>query len=136
MSAGYSRKSLLQKLGIKGGFKIAIINAPLDYEKKLKLPNNVSVNSKTPEGGFDFVHYFTVDYDRLGLEFPKLKKKISKNGMIWISWPKRTSNEKTDLNDNQVRKIGLGNGMVDVKVAAIDETWSGLKFVFRIKDRK
>jgi hypothetical protein len=137
LSAGYSKKSLLQKLGVKEGYKIKIINAPLDYEKKLgKLPKNVSVTSTTPEGGFDIVHYFTVDYDQLELEFPKLKKKISKNGMIWISWPKRTSNEKTDLSDNQVRKIGLGNGMVDVKVAAIDETWSGLKFVFRIKDRK
>lgn len=88
------------------------------------------------EGTFDFIHFFTKSHQQLETEFPKLKSKISQNGILWISWPKRTSGEKTDLNDNVVRKVGLDNGMADVKVAAIDETWSGLKFVFRIRDRK
>ena len=134
---GYSKTPLMQKLGIKEGFKIAIINAPQDYAKKLgKLPENVSMKNAAEDGGFDFVHFFTKSRNQLETEFPGLKNKISQNGMLWISWPKRASVEKTDLNDNIVRKVGLHNGMVDIKVAAIDETWSGLKFVFRIKDRK
>ncbi len=137
MSAGYSKKSLIQKLGIKEGFKITIINAPSDYVKKLgKLPPNVALVEAASEGTFDFIHFFTKSHQQLETEFPKLKSKISQNGILWISWPKRTSGEKTDLNDNVVRKVGLDNGMADVKVAAIDETWSGLKFVFRIRDRK
>ena len=137
MSAGYSKKSLIQKLGIREGFKIAIINAPVDYAEKLgKLPRNVVVGDIASEGEFDYIHFFTKNRHQLETEFPKLKNKISENGMLWISWPKQTSGEKTDLEDNVVRKVGLDNGMVDVKVAAIDETWSGLKFVFRIRDRK
>jgi hypothetical protein len=137
VSAGYSKKSLIQKLGIREGFKIAIINAPVDYAKKLgKLPLDVVVRDTASEGKFDFIHFFTKNQNQLETEFPRFKNKISQNGMLWISWPKQTSREKSDLNDNVVRKIGLDNEMVDVKVAAIDETWSGLKFVFRIKDRK
>jgi len=126
ISAGYSKKSLQQKLGIKQGFKIQIINAPEEYAKKLgRLPRNVVVGGIVP-GGFDFVHFFTKNRAELEAEFPKLKNKISQNGMLWISWPKKTSGKKTDLNDHGVRRIGLENGMVDVKVAAIDEIWSGL----------
>ena len=137
MSAGYSKKSLIQKLGIREGSKIAIINAPEDYAKKLgKLPLDVVVRGSASEGKFDFIHFFTKNQHQLEKEFPKFKNKISRNGILWISWPKQTSREKTDLNDNVVRMVGLDNGMVDVKVAAIDDTWSGLKFVFRIKDRK
>jgi len=134
---GYSKTPLLQKLGIKEGFKIAIINAPQDYTKKLgKLPENVSMKNTAGDGGFDLVHFFTKSRNQLETEFPGLMNKISQNGMLWISWPKRASVEKTDLSDAIVRKVGLDNGMVDIKVAAIDETWSGLKFVFRIEDRK
>jgi hypothetical protein len=137
VSTGYSKKLLPQKLGIKEGFNIAIINAPPNYAKKLgKLPNNVSVKNTVSEGGFDLVHFFTKSHYQLETEFPKLKSKISQNGMLWISWPKKTSGEKTDLNDNVVRKVGLENGLVDVKVAAINETWSGLKFVFKVRERK
>jgi len=137
LSADYSKKSLPQKLGIKEGFNIAIINAPPNYAKKLgKMPNNVVIGNSVAEGGLGLIHFFTKNRTQLETEFPKLKPKISQNGMLWISWPNKTSGEKTDLNDNIVRKVGLENGLVDVKVVAIDETWSGLKFVFRIRDRK
>jgi hypothetical protein len=137
LSAGYSKKSLIQKLGIGEGFIITIINSPIGYAKKLgKLPRNVLVGDAGSERKFDCIQFFTKNHQQLETEFPKLKNKILQSGMLWISWPKRSSGEKTDLNDNVVREIGLANGMVDVKVAAIDETWSGLKFVFRIRDRK
>ena len=131
MSSGYSKRTLPQKLGIKDGFKIAFVNAPPDYAKKLgKLPRSVIIGSAT-EGDFDLIHFFARSRYLLKSEFPQLMEKISRKGMLWISWPKKASGEKTDLNDNVVRQIGLDCGMVDIKVAAIDETWSGLKFVFR-----
>ncbi len=136
MTAGYSGKPLAQKLGIKDGFKIAVINAPENYAQVLGgLPDNV-ITVQELEGPLDLVHFFTTERRELEDRFPALKQAISKKGMLWISWPKLASRIKTDLNENIIRDIGLRNGLVDVKVAAIDEKWSGLKFVYRTEDRK
>ena len=88
------------------------------------------------EGPLDFIQYFTSSVCELEAAFPDLKKALGERGMIWVSWPKRASGVSTDLNENVVRDIGLDNKLVDVKVCAVDETWSGLKFVRRLKDRR
>lgn len=135
MTAGYSKKSLAEKLGIKKHFTVAFSNPPAHYVDLLKpLPEGVIVASEKSRN-LDFVHAFSTDSKKLIQIFPRLKRMISKTGILWISWPKKSSGIDTDLSGNVVRAIGLDNGLVDVKVAAVDETWSGLKFVYRLKDR-
>lgn len=134
--AGYSKRSLVEKLGIKDSMRIAIINQPNDYKKDLgKIPDNAAVKKKL-SGSLDFIQYFSAGKKDLEAAFSDLKKSIKHNGMLWISWPKLTSGLKTDLNENIVREIGLKNGLVDIKICAVNEIWSGLKFVYRVKDRK
>jgi len=136
MAAGYSKKSLVEKLGIKEGFAISIIGAPEDYAATLgKLPSSVKQTKKL-EGPLDFVQFFCSKRAQLEENFRRLKGALSTSGMLWVSWPKGSSGVPTDLTENVVREIGLKNGLVDVKVCAVDETWSGLKFVYRIKDRR
>jgi hypothetical protein len=135
-SSGYSKRPLPEKLGIKEGFTVGVINAPPGYLEMLaKLPKGVRMEPESDQL-LDFVHLFTAVRSQLEDEFPKLKKKLTQRGMLWISWPKRSSGVETDLSESVVREIGLGNRLVDVKVASIDETWSGLKFVRRVRDRK
>ncbi len=134
MTAGYSGKPLVQKLGIKDGFRIAIVNGPEGYPLDT-LPRNVSVQS-LDQAGLALIHFFTKERQELEKAFPSLKRAMSMNGMLWISWPKGASRIETDLNENVVREIGLRHKLVDVKVIAVDETWSGLKFVYRTEDRK
>ncbi len=132
---GYSKKTLAEKLGIKEGMEICILNQPDNYSELLSpLPQLVIINYELITN-YDFIHFFTKSQEQLKEEFPKLKKFFNKNGMLWISWPKGACNIATDLNENIIRNIGLKNGLVDVKVISIDETWSGLKFVYRLKDR-
>jgi hypothetical protein len=136
MPAGYSKKSLVEKLGIKEGAKVAILNPPKDYRATLgPLPKGVAPTGKMPARA-DFIHFFTQDRDDLEGIFLSLKCALAQDGMLWISWPKGASKIPTDLNENIVREIGLAHGLVDIKVCAVDETWSGLKFVYRVKDRK
>lgn len=131
--AGYSGTPLVKKLGIKEGFKIRIVNAPPGFEQQLELPEGVtSGESNKP---LDFVLLFTQSQRTLEKEFSRYAATLTPAGMLWISWPKKTSGVQSDLNENIVRDIGLAKGMVDVKVCAVDEVWSGLKFVFRLKDR-
>jgi hypothetical protein len=133
--AGYSKTPLLKKLGLKPGFRLMILNAPKNYPEILgELPENVIVEN-TLVGPFDFIHFFTTRQEALTAEFPQLKQALAPAGMLWISWPKRSSKVETDLTEDIIRVIGLENGLVDVKVAAVDEVWSGLKFVYRLKDR-
>ena len=135
MPAGYSKKSLVEKLGIKDGFVIAILGAPKNYAATLgKLPSGVR-RTKELQGPLDFLQFFSPKRSHLEEHFPKMKAALSPSGMLWVSWPKMSSGVPTDLTENVVREIGLQNRMVDVKVCAIDETWSGLKFVYRLKDR-
>lgn len=133
--AGYSKRSLIEKLGIKSGQTIYLAHAPPDYRKTLgTLPEKVTV-AKSLGGPCDFMQFFTTEKAALESAFPNLKKHLARSGCLWISWPKGASQVKTDLNENLVREIGLKNGLVDVKVCAVDDTWSGLKFVIRLKDR-
>ena len=132
--AGYSGTPLVKKLGIKEGFNILIVNAPNDFEQQLELPERVTINRKSKKPR-DFVLFFVKSQHALEKEFSRHAAQLTPAGMLWVSWPKKTSGVQSNLNENVVREIGLAKGMVDVKVCAIDEVWSGLKFVFRLKDR-
>mgnify|MGYP003441723768 CR=1 FL=1 len=134
--AGYSQKSLLDKLGIKDGFTVLFIHPPENYFDLLgKLPPNLE-EKKQMNGEFDFIHFFTEGKKELATTLPKLKKVLKQTGMIWVSWPKGASKIKTDVNENTVRELALNLGLVDVKVCAVDEIWSGLKLVIRKENRK
>ena len=135
MAAGYSKTPLVRKLGIKEGFKMCVINPPGNYWELLgDLPDGVSI-WKLDEGGLDFIHFFTRHRAQLEESIGALKAKMVPAGLIWVSWPKKASRVPTDLDENVVRKVALRSGLVDTKVAAVDETWSGLKLVIRLKDR-
>jgi len=133
--AGYSGKPLVQKLGIKPEMHIAIVNAPRGYGRVLgKLPSRVT-RKASAVGPLDFVQFFTTERRELERRFAALARSLAPAGMLWISWPKKASGVTTDLTEDVIRAIGLAHGLVDVKVAAVDEVWSGLKFVRRVKDR-
>jgi hypothetical protein len=134
MASGYSGTPLAKKLGIKEGFKIALFNQP-DYYFKLfiDLPDVKIVSGKST---VDFIHYFVKEEKQLLKEISKLINQIEQNGMIWISWPKKSSKVETDITEDVIRNIALENGLVDIKVCAVDETWSGLKLVIPLKERK
>jgi len=133
--AGYSGKPLVQKLGIKDGWAIAILNAPRGYDRLLgKLPQRVT-RRPTVAGTLDFIQFFTDSKRELERRFPALERALAPAGMLWISWPKQASGVASDLTENVIREIGLAHQLVDVKVAAVDAVWSGLKFVRRVKDR-
>lgn len=137
MTAGYSGKPLSQKLGIKATSTVTLVNAPEDYGHLLfPVPEGCSIYDTLTEVS-DIIQFFATDKATLEKEFPNVKSKLKPNGFLWISWPKRTAKPPipSDLNENIIREIGLENGLVDVKVIAVDETWSGLKFVYRVKDR-
>jgi len=133
--AGYSQTPLIKKLGIKEGFRISFVNAPTDFGNDLGfLPESVNVLAR-PASGMDFVLLFTKSQLMLRKDFARLAKMLLPNGMLWVAWPKKSSRITTDLSENSVRHIGLSEGLVDVKVCAVTEVWSGLKFVYRIRDR-
>jgi len=134
--AGYSGTPLPNKLGIKENQRLALLNAPKDFLPELgDLPEGTSIVTRVT-APLDLALLF-VDRERvLQKQFAQLAKKLSPNGMIWIAWPKKSSGVPTDLIFDRVQRIGLDSGLVDVKICAINETWSGLKFVIRLKDRK
>lgn len=131
----YSKTPLVQKLGIRKESEIVIINPPPGYEATLgKLPEGVVCKYRL-KNGLRFVQCFAVSRSELIGRIPRLRQSLSKDGSLWISWPKKKAGRPTDLDENEVRRIGLANGLVDVKVCAVDDVWSGLKFVFRTTDR-
>lgn len=133
ISAGYSATPLVKKLGIKAGYSLLLVNTPKNYLDLLGvLPADVTEHQN---GLADFIHLFVKDQKTLTNGLAELKLQLSKTGMLWISWPKKASKIVTDVNDRVVREAGLKAGLVDVKVCAVDETWSGLKFMYRVKDR-
>ena len=136
MTAGYSGTPLVKKLGIKAGVRAALIYAPAGYLDLLgDLPADAVVDRELAGAGYDFVQAFYIwraDYEA---DFPRLKAAIRKDGMIWISWYKRAAKMPTDITEDVVREVALAGGLVDVKVAAIDAQWSGLKLVYRRSDR-
>ena len=133
-TSGYSGTPLYKKLGIKAGQRAWFAGNPHGYEDELR---NIGDFQRVQKLGkdLDFLHFFTASRKRLAAEIPKLRDAMSTNGTLWISWPKKAAGVPTDVDENVVREIGLKAGLVDVKVCAVDETWSGLKFVFRLKDR-
>lgn len=134
--AGYSGKPLIDKLGIKDGHRISFVNEPSHYSTLLgPLPHDAKSLGISARN-LDLLHLFAKDTLQLRAALLRAKARIKTNGALWISWPKQTSILRSDLNENVVREIGLSNGLVDVKVAAIDDDWSGLKFVYRLKDRR
>ena len=132
--AGYSGKPLVAKLGIKPGSTIAILGAPRGYDRLLgRLPE---VRRRTPATGrLDFVQFFTTEKHELERRFATLARSLTPAGMLWISWPKKASGVTTDLTEDVIRAVGLAHGLADVKVAAVDDVWSELKFVRRLEDR-
>ncbi len=134
--AGYSETPLVKKLGIKVGANMALLNEPNNYDDLINdWPVGVSISRDLSEPTYDFIHYFVADHGQLASDFPSLKEHLDKKGLLWVSWPKKASGQQTDLDENMVRELGLAAGLVDVKVAAVDDTWSALKFVYRVKDR-
>lgn len=136
--AGYSGTPLLKKLGIKPGYKILFINEPGHYQNLLgDFPEEVELVDQSHPDLIDFIHVFCKTEEELHNLFPPLKEKLDKNGLIWVSWIKMASKKyEATFPESKVRSLGLNIGLVDVKVCAVDEDWSGLKFVYRMKDRK
>jgi len=133
--AGYSGTPLPKKIGIKEGSRIALVNAPEDFARELgPLPPNAEIVTRVTKP-LDIVLLFVLTERALLRDFEKLAKKLASNGMIWVAWPKKSSGVATDLVFERVQRIGLDTGLVDVKICAIDDVWSGLKFVIRLKDR-
>lgn len=136
--AGYSGTPLLKKLGIKADFKVLLINHPDHYQEMLgELPEGAQLVNPDFKEPIDFIHVFCKTEEELHNLFPPLKDKLKKNGLLWVSWIKKASKEFTaTFPESEVRNLGLHLGLVDVKVCAVDQNWSGLKFVYRIEDRK
>lgn len=134
-SAGYSGTPLAKKLGIRPGMTAAIIHPPAVYAQLLPgLASDVTLTDAST-AGVDFIHIFVHEREALTEQLRFLRTRIVSNGMIWVSWPKKASRVQTDLTEDVVRAAGLEAGLVDVKVCAVDETWSALKFVIRKADR-
>jgi len=130
---GYSKTPLAKKLGIKPGFRLKLVNAPDHYfDLFTDMPESVDKDSK---GKMDMVHFFTKDEKELVRLLPKFKTDIMQNGMIWVSWPKKSAKVITDVSENMIRDVALGIGLVDIKVCAVDDVWSGLKLVIPVSDR-
>ena len=136
MIAGYSGTPLAKKLGLKEGFTIKLVNQPEYYFKLFAdLPKALD-NQEDPKIKKDFIHFFTGEADGLKKGLYHYKKEIKQNGMIWVSWPKKSSGVPTDVTEDVVRDLAIKNGLVDIKVCAVDEVWSALKLVIPVKDRK
>lgn len=134
--AGYSGTPLPKKLGIKEDHRVALLNAPADFARTLgELPMGTDLHEELDGGPFDVVVLFTSVRSELKRRFGSVAKRLTPAGGLWIAWPKKASGVPTDLTENTVRDIGLEVGLVDNKVCAVDETWSGLRFVIRLKDR-
>ena len=135
--AGYSGTPLIKKLGLKFEDKIHLVSPPGNYFDLLDIsPKRLKVEKNLAPQSIDFIHIFVKESQFLTTQFPVLKNALQFHGMFWISWPKKSSKVSTDVTEDLVRRTGLENGLVDVKICAVDEVWSGLKFVYRIKDRK
>jgi hypothetical protein len=133
--AGYSSRTLAEKLGIKAGTHVTALHAPPTYAALLgALPQGATLHSRLSRSS-TFIHRFATSRRELAGEFPRIARALTDDGTVWISWPKKASGVDTDLTENVVRELGLAEGLVDVKVCAVDEVWSGLKFVRRVANR-
>jgi hypothetical protein len=134
--AGYSGTPLPKKLGIKEGARLALVGAPGGFLEStlVPLPDHVDVRTRA-RGPLDVIVFFTKSRAELERRFGKLASALEPAGALWIAWPKRSSGVATDLDENVLREVGLPQGLVDTKVCAVDDTWSGLKFVIRKENR-
>ena len=131
MTSGYSGTPLAQKLGFKPGQRVAAVGAPANYRKLLApLPEGVDIGDKVSKFT-DVVHFFTTSRADLAKKLVAWLKLLPKDSAIWISWPKKSARVETDITEDTVRAVALPMGLVDIKVCAVDETWSGLKLVLR-----
>ena len=133
--AGYSATPLAKKLGIKANFKLRIINAPHYYlDLFADMPEEVEIlrDKKTKK---NFIHLFIKNISELERNIYELKNEIEQDGIIWISWYKKSSKIPTDVTEDKIRETALANGLVDIKVCAVDDVWSGLKLVIPVKNR-
>jgi len=134
LTAGYSGTSLAKKLGFKEGFLIRLIQQPAYYRQlfvDFPITAKIISDSKTK---VDCIHLFSTETKELE-QLTSLKKQIKPNGFIWVSWYKKSSKKKTDITEDFIRTVALKNGLVDIKVCAIDDVWSALKLVIPVKDR-
>lgn len=131
---GYSGTPLPKKLGIKEAFRVTLIGLPSDVKAELR--DSLAKCTVAKDAPLDFAMVFAKTQSELKSQFAGLAKQLAPAGMLWVSWPKKSSGVATDMNENDVRRIGLEAGLVDVKVCAVSEIWSGLKFVRRVRDRK
>ena len=135
MPAGYSGTPLAQKLGLKPATRAVVLGAPQDYGRLVSpLPPGVRVVSRLPRTA-SFIHCFVKQRSELEQQLPRLARALEDSGKLWVSWPKKSSGVATDVTEAVVRVAALANQLVDVKVCAVDETWSGLKLVRRLRDR-
>jgi len=130
--AGYSGTPLWKKLGYKNGMAAYVEGAPTGYVELLALPSDVSVTwLDHPSSGIGFVHLFTTKKSELKTKLARFRKLIAADGVVWVSWPKKSSGVGSDITEDVVREVALPTGLVDIKVCAVDETWSGLKLMIR-----
>jgi hypothetical protein len=130
--AGYSGTPLWKKLGYKDGMTALVDQPPAGYARLLQLPAEVQVTwLAAPRPGVAFVHLFTTSAARLRARLRLLLAKLDRDGVIWVSWPKKSSGVPTDITEDTIREVALPTGLVDIKVCAVDETWSGLKLMIR-----
>jgi Protein of unknown function (DUF3052) len=132
---GYSGTPLAKKLGIKENSRVALLRVPADVTKELREPLAKCRIQNLNDKNLDFIFLFANSCAELESDLPRAAKSLAPAGMLWISWPKKSSGVVTDLNENTIRDSGLAVGLVDVKVCAVTEVWSGLKFVIPVKDR-
>jgi hypothetical protein len=133
--AGYSGTPLPQKLGLKPEFRVALLDLPPPVKAELRESLSRCQIAKDGRGPFDLAMLFVKSRAQLRRRFPRFAERLAPAGALWVCWPKKSSGVATDLNESEVRAIGLEGGLVDVKVCAVSEIWSGLKFVIRVKDR-
>nr|WP_299342040.1 DUF3052 family protein [Allomuricauda sp.] len=135
-TAGYSKTPLAKKLGIKAEHTVQVFNSPKPYLQFFQdFPEGVVLVDASYTSPVDFVHIFATTYSEMETSFTLAKSNLKKNGALWMSWPKKTSKIPTEIDKFDVMKCGQENGLVDTKVAAIDDQWSGHKFMYRVKDR-
>jgi hypothetical protein len=130
--AGYSGTPLWKKLGYRPGSRAFVVGAPPGYRKLLGLPAPVKVAwLARRRQGMGLVHVFSASEQALQGELARLRREIAPDGAVWVSWPKKASRVPTDVTEDRIRDIALPMGFVDVKVCAVDDTWSGLKLMIR-----
>ena len=134
--AGYSGKPLAEKLGIKPGMTVVTMNEPPNYRRLLaQAANGVNFSGRV-RNGCDFIHFFTTRRSELQKQLKRLRSQVADTGIVWVSWPKKSAGVATDVTEDVIRAVALPLGFVDVKVCAVDETWSGLKLMIRRENRK